>query len=196
MVQKALVLFVAITAGAVSGLDSDGYYCVGADYIAYQFGLATPSTRLHHLYVVRLGAPDVISQPDTVSLPQFQVHGLLCQADAIEVASWDSVYTVPLDGVRRPEAALRAMAHPEPGKLPERFRVRTSNLGTMGRPGRTSLLADAQGTEYFLEIEPESPLIETCTAGAISRIIAVDTSGQVIAELVVYEGNIYRECGH
>ena len=39
----------------VTYADSDGYYCVGHDFIAYQFGFAAPPVGPHRLFVVRFG---------------------------------------------------------------------------------------------------------------------------------------------
>jgi hypothetical protein len=50
--------------------DSDGYYCVGHGYIAYQFGFAAPPVGPHHLYVVRFGGASEIEAPAVLELPQ------------------------------------------------------------------------------------------------------------------------------
>ncbi len=50
--------------------DSDGYYCIGRGYLAYQFGLAAPPTRPHRLTVIRFGDVSGIQPPAVLELPQ------------------------------------------------------------------------------------------------------------------------------
>jgi hypothetical protein len=131
-----------------------------------------------------------------VRLPQFQVHGLVCEDQTVEVASWDAAYTVALPNDRNPKPEIKVSAYEELGEIPGRFRVRMLNLGMGARPGRIDVLTDDNGIEYALEVEPETPLTETCVADAVTRLVAFDTTGQQLAELIVYEGAIYRACGH
>ena len=87
-----LILPIALVIPGIARADSDGYFCLGPGYIAYQFGMAGPSARLHWIFIVRYEARG-ISELDSIQLPQFQVHGMRCQADAVDVAAWDAVRT-------------------------------------------------------------------------------------------------------
>jgi hypothetical protein len=54
MVVLSLVWLAMLAAGPDAHVaDSDGYYCVGPDYLAYQFGMAYPPVAPHRLFVVR-----------------------------------------------------------------------------------------------------------------------------------------------
>ena len=55
--------------------DSDGYYCIGRGYLAYQFGLAAPPTRPHRLTVIRLATSRASSRRPSSSCPS---RGVLC----------------------------------------------------------------------------------------------------------------------
>lgn len=79
--------------------DSDGYYCATDRYLAYELRLNQSG---HTLYVVRFGLPEGITQPaETVELEDFQVHGMACSREEIEVVSWDKRYTVDVTGTPR-----------------------------------------------------------------------------------------------
>ena len=86
----------------VAHADSDGYYCVGPGYLAYQFGMAPLPIAPHRLHVLNTRAVPGIPEPATLELPQFQVHGLRCGDRWIEVASFTAVYRVTLDDSMRP----------------------------------------------------------------------------------------------
>ncbi len=77
----AIMVFLGLSATSATPVwaDSDGYYCIGRDYIAYQFGFAPPPIAQHRLYIIRVGGAAGIGEPAMFELPQFQVHGLLCQ---------------------------------------------------------------------------------------------------------------------
>lgn len=82
-----LAFLLLVTAGSVPAFaDSDGYFCVGPDYLAYQFGMAAPPVRPHVLHVIRFTSQRFFDAPATIELPQFQVHGMLCEAGRIRVA--------------------------------------------------------------------------------------------------------------
>src|SRR5438046_6063641 len=89
----ALVLLGPVLA-APAWADRSGYYCVGRDYIAYQFGFAAPPVAPHRLYVIRLGGAAGITEPAGLELPPFQVGGMLCTERSVQRASVDVIYTV------------------------------------------------------------------------------------------------------
>src|SRR5213593_1183747 len=99
----AIVLLILSPLGAGTAYaDSDGYYCIGRGYLAYQFGFAAPSTRPHRLSVIRFAGASGIQPPAVLELPQFQVHGMQCGEGWIDVASFTAIYHVTLDGSDRP----------------------------------------------------------------------------------------------
>lgn len=192
--------FLAISATCLMGavtdvVDSDGYYCVGPDYVAFQFGMAPPSSRLHRVHIVRLG-PEGVTPTDTVRLPQFQVHGLLCEPNAVRVASWEGVYTITLDPDRRAGSVIGLEMLEAPGAIPRAFVGQGKNLGIGSRPGRVKLLEGGDGREYFLEVVPDQDMTQVCMSEATSRIVAVDATGAELSAVVAFRGTIHRECGH
>lgn len=55
--------------------DSDGYYCVGPSYLAYQLSFSAPVSR-HTLFIVPLPPEGDEISISSIALPEFQVHGL------------------------------------------------------------------------------------------------------------------------
>ena len=100
---RLLALIVLGAAGpGVAYADSDGYYCVGRSYLAYQFGVAPLPVAPHRLSVIRTRGPAGIPRPAMLELPQFQVHGMRCGEGWIDVAAFTAIYHVILDESDRP----------------------------------------------------------------------------------------------
>jgi hypothetical protein len=179
--------------------DSDGYYCAGPGYLAYQFGLAAPPVGQHRLYVVRIGGDSGIAEPDVLELKQFQVHGMRCDARSIELLAFDAVHIVELDA-RRP---ARYVTKPDPrraGTVPPEWVNQSQNLGGWSRPvgtletERVLLERDARGSTYFLEMMPMR--IERCTLDVRSRVVQVDASGREVNARLLSEVKAFRDCGN
>ena len=98
--SSVILAIVFLTSSAWA--DSDGYYCIGPDYVAYQFGLAQPPVAPHRVYVVRLGDEQGIADAGVLQIPQFQVGGMRCGETAIQIEALDALYTVRLDASRGP----------------------------------------------------------------------------------------------
>ncbi len=196
---RALTLILCI-AGATPALqaDSDGYYCVGRDYLAYQFGLAAPPIAPHRIYVVRLAGEQAMSAPAVIDIPQFQVHGMLCDQTSIELESFDGIYKVDLDAARRPARyEFTPWTDPQrrvslsPGGSP-----RVGGYGFFSKglaPERTVLLKDPSGHQFVIEIEPQLSNTRLCETHITTRLIEVDPSNSVIRQQVLYTGIGYLE---
>ena len=180
--------------------DSDGYYCVGRGYIAYQFGFAAPPVGPHNLYVVRFGGASGIEGPSVLALPQFQVHGIVCGERDIQIAAYDAIYTVRLDSTGRPVSydSVPWTDHPN---MPPQFIARSLNLGEWSLPARylkeqRELLATASdGGRYVLEITAAPVAANQCLSMVTSRIVRTDRNGHEIQHVDVFRGRGVRECG-
>src|SRR5688500_6603874 len=84
----ALLLLTA-TAGRA---DSDGYYCLGKGFIAFELSQGLP--RRHLLHVVRVAHGTGITRLPPIPLEDFQVHGMTCRENGIDVQGWTTRYTV------------------------------------------------------------------------------------------------------
>ena len=131
----AVMLLGSLGAG-VAYADSDGYYCVGQGYLAYQFGFAAPPIAPHRLFIVRFGEASGIQRPIAFDLPQFQVHGILCAERTVRLAAYDAIYTVRLDATNRP---VRYETSPWMDKqhTPPEFVGHSQNLGAWNQVANT-----------------------------------------------------------
>lgn len=104
MQRLLLVIVVLLGVGIprLASADSDGYYCVGRGYLAYQSGIAPPSIAPHRVYAISTRGSQGIPEPAAIELPQFQVHGMLCGEGWIDIASFTAVYRITLDQNDRP----------------------------------------------------------------------------------------------
>ncbi len=177
--------------------DSDGYYCVGPGYIAYQFGMDDPKNP-PRIYVVDLRGSRGIPKPSTLVFPPFQVHGMRCTASSIEIAASNMMYVVTLDQRLRPS---RYDERPSSSVEPIRF-DEYDNLGEYTRAQsdlseyRTRLNVKPDGGEYVLDLRAK--LIREsnpCEAQATSRVVETNRAGSEIAALTVFAGKVHRECG-
>ena len=204
--MKPFLLVLLITLGpaglGVVYADSDGYYCVGPGYLAYQFGMDTRQGPPPRLYVIRTSGPKGIPQPVALELPRFQVHGMRCGAAQVDVASFTAVYQVILDNEDRP---VRFEVRPSPAgqTLPQEFILaQLQNLGSSSRAvgdlkEQRVLLAEKEGGgQYLLVIVPTViPPVNRCETSITTRIVETDRNGREIGSRLIFRGRGRRECG-
>ncbi len=197
----ALVVL-AVASPGVAYADSDGYYCIGRGYLAYQFGMAPLPIAPHRLYVIRTGGPEGIPEPVALELPQFQVHGMRCGEGWVDVAAFTAVYRVMLDKSDHP-VRYEVRRVPEGQQIPQEFILsQLQNLGSSSggraylKPIRIRLGTKERGGEYLLEviakaIEP----VKQCELSITSRIVETDRSARQTSERIIFQGRGHRECG-
>jgi hypothetical protein len=199
--MKIPLLAIAVLIGplglGVAYADSDGYYCVGPGYLAYQFGMAPRSSAPHRLHVLGTRAAAGITEPVVLELPQFQVHGLRCGDGWIEVASFTAIYRVMLDKQQRPgRYEIKQFATGQ--KLPPEFYPQR-NLGMLssarGKTERVSLAVRDGGGQVFLEMSGVDVPSEKCRVDLKSRVVETDRNGREVRERVLYQARGSRECG-
>jgi hypothetical protein len=188
----ALVALLAQPASA----DSDGYFCAGPDYLAYQFGLAAPPVAPHQLFIVRLGDHGGISEPVAISLPQFQVHGMRCRDRAVDILAFDSLHTVTFDEAGQ---YLGRTAVATAGEMMPPWSAASRNLAGLSaaarelQPERHTLRTTADGRRFVLEIEAARGGINECATAITARIVEFDTQSRVLNARIVYEGPGYYD---
>jgi hypothetical protein len=197
-----LVVLVSSLSVKTAYADSDGYYCVGRNYLAYQFGYAAPPVGPHQLFVIPFGGVGGIELPPMVlDLPQFQVHGMRCGDRAIRLAAYDAIYTVELDKNDRP---TRYTSSPwlDRGHTPPEFVGQSSNLGAhnlaaaTSTPHRISLGSVSGGDRYVLEMTARALSSERCPRiETASKIVRLNFAGVEIQQYQIYRGDGIRECG-
>ena len=187
-------VLLAFDAG-VARADSDGYYCVGPGYIAYQFAFTTPPGPPHRLYVVRFGG-GTISAPSEFRLAEFQVHGMRCRADGVDLVAWDAIHSVGFDSAGFP---ARTSATPLPaGRRPDWPAGIAGNLGPFGNatfaPTRRVVGTDADGVSYVLEVVAQPDSVRECEPVVVARIIAQDVNGRERTARVISRAGLSPGC--
>lgn len=197
----AVMLLVVSPLGAGTAFaDSDGYYCVGHHYIAYQFGFAAPPIGPHRLYVVRFGGPAGIEPPTVLDLPQFQVQGILCGEGTVQLAAYDAIYTVRLDASNRP-IGYEAVPWEKHQNTPPQFVGHSLNLGSQSRTARDlkqrreTIGEAAGGGQYLLEITATPISSDPCSSMVTTRLVRTDRNGREVQQVELFNGRGIRDCG-
>jgi hypothetical protein len=76
--------------------DSDGYYCAADGYLAYEFSFSKYRSSEHVLTIVFFDDVPGRIEPVDVPLDAFQVHGMRCTADAVELLAFTALYRIDL----------------------------------------------------------------------------------------------------
>jgi hypothetical protein len=149
---------------AAAHADSDGYYCAGRGYLAYETRFGASETT-HVLHVIRFSPSRGISQAQDIPLPEFQTHGMRCGDDAIELAGFTARYVVDLSLPDRPATMMENVAL-------DSERPPATNLGNWARPGVIDLEADGVRGEFQLVIT------------RVSRRVAAGIEHYTVTELI------------
>ena len=203
--MKVIALAILLTAGpfglGVAHADSDGYYCIGPGYLAYQFGMDVPSNPIR-VYVIPFGAARGIPAPAMVKLGPSQVHGMRCGADNIDVGVIHGIWHVGLTRQFRPTHPSLVLCA-EKCAIPEEYiQGQFPNLGSLAagpayaKPIRVRLGPSYGGGEYILEVRSKvRPPFEKCELEVTSRMIEVDRNGKELHARTLFHGLGYRPCG-
>ena len=122
--------------------DSDGYYCTGSGYLAFETRFAAGSSG-HLLHVVRFSRADGLTRLPPILLEDFQVHGIRCLGDAVELQGGRTIYAVALSDPGGPAIRTRRVA---PG---DDIAGPTANLGYWAQPGVVDLGAEGAASGEF-----------------------------------------------
>lgn len=189
-ISRSLGLVLLIGPLSLALADSDGYYCVGPDYLIYQInepGVADA----HHLYLIPFtNGFDSISRYE-LTLPDFQVHDMHCDDDRVVIFGWDEIFDIrwpPHDpkGMTFDRSAKDSGPTQHPGE-------KIYSL-VYGPEQRVELVEPGASVWFLLETKrigiPELP----CTVLATSKLFKSRFSGKN-EELVLVARDIPTECG-
>ena len=179
MVRVITVLFVvAVISPPLARADSDGYYCVGRGYIAYETRFSTQPSQ-HLLHVIQFSSTQGIVRIAPIALENFQVHSMTCHATAIELTGWTTRYLVDISDVQRPAIT----SGPKPGG------PGPGEAGRLNRLGVIDLQGDARPGEFQLVIAGVSrPYKGGVTHYRLSQLIQWDPRGRILASHNVFTG--------
>lgn len=165
--------------------DSDGHYCLGPGFVAYEMRSSEAAPR-HKLHIVRVSASKGIVRLPPIALPEFQVHGMTCRENGVDVDGWTTRHRVALDS--NGQATITSTAvEPSPKGAEQR------TLGMGARPGVTDIPSDGVPGEFLLVI---AEAVRTTSRGAerftVSQIwrraLAAPFNRQVTAAETLFVG--------
>lgn len=181
--EIVLVVAAGMALCGAARADSDGYYCAGQGYLAYQWNGMSVPTSGHVLRIIALDGRD--EEPDEVTLESFQVHGMKCSAERIELRGWNAIYSVVLSKERKGVfEGKRSLDEPNPQGFTQ------SNLADYSVAGVERLEAIDPAHIYELVIEKseqarEGGILHRTTSTLVHR----KRSGEIVVRRTLYEGD-------
>lgn len=176
--------------------ESDGFYCVGNGYLAYELSSSAGALG-HTLFVLPLS--DVIGEPAKLKIPEFQVHGMICDPGKLEILGWDYLYSFDLTDPSKPKLAETLKLDP-PGDSPERFRDTLMNLGgwnrsvRQGRHDDVPLDSPDNRYSYSLQIRGFPVRSKSCTTSVETQVLQLDKTTQRKKLVTLLRGEFQMEC--
>lgn len=164
--------------------DSDGYFCVGPTYLAYQFSFSD-SIPGHNLFIIDLSDLRSQSTPQVVPLPDFQVHGMMCSDSIVQVLGWNSLYRITVRS--RDPAVVDSMSVTPPGSIPDAFERQGANLGSL-RPisDRYALATNPLPNAYELRFGIDPP--DGGESVGTTDLVRLDDNGEILWSYRLYRG--------
>jgi hypothetical protein len=171
--------------------DSDGYFCTGPGYLAFQLR-SWNTDGPHLLKVIRVGGGE-IREAGQVELPDFQPHAIQCEEDRVRIVGWTSHYVEYSIDVSGEPRILETIDDPDRVLSPDPFEQQMMNLGDWGVPGTTTLSSGDDRYRYRLVIARESvPVQGGLDHHTRTMLLAEDGEGARVSELIVYEGTFFE----
>lgn len=125
--------------------DSDGYYCIGKGYLAFDTH-PFRGANSHVLQVIRVSRSGGIQREAPIPLDEFQLHGIMCRDHVVELQGSAMHYAVDLSAAGPPKVTLIAAA------FDPKMSEAQQNLGMLARPGVTDIPSDGDAGEFQLVI--------------------------------------------
>lgn len=199
LVRTLLILVLLGIAASSARADSDGYYCTWDDYLAYEFRFSDGGTT-HRLYLVRFSEQGM-SGPAEIVIPEFQVHGMRCTENVVEVLGWDSVYRVNVRDRDRPRLEGETKLS-DRGAVAAQFRAGLGNLGYWNAAVRNA--GDAERTDavdlgvpaggpYQIHVHTK-PTGKKCEIQVTNTLVRLDKNGDVVQSIRLVDGPWDTEC--
>ena len=190
-VGKFLIFAIVALHSVNATADSDGYFCVGPQYFAYQ--LNRPGLEdAHKLFVIPLdGRTGTFGISDTI-LPDFQVHSFRCHDRHIEIIGWDSIHHIRwADSTASRLMVTSASKDAGPTKIAESELPRSFFYG----PNiELSMRVENSGATYVVQTSrKEIPQIE-CMNLVTIRLWKYDYD-VLVDEKVLVSKEVPQECG-
>jgi hypothetical protein len=190
-VRRFLIAVLCLVAsGHAAYADSDGYYCIGPNYLAVEFrgalSAGSPAAAAHVVKIARLDASGPRWAGELV-LEDFQTHGMTCGADVVTIAGWRDDYVIALDVNLTP----RLRAHTKRNGPPAARRM--LNLGNWARQGVTPIAVNGGALRFQLRIARSDRPVEGGLQHRItSNLDRLDASGNATRSLQLFDGGYFE----
>jgi len=199
--QKYGLALATLLLGAAPVLraDSEGYYCAGPGYVAYElrgfqfFDSQAKTPPKHMVHLVTLGNRGEISDPIRLEIPDFQVQAMHCTAEAVELLSFDSVYDISLRKMDKPQL-LYTRRLKTPGDTPPGFESHWM-LGNKSLADRVRPLWESPDHIHYVLMVSVSPGPKRCTQIIDDRIVGSSADGKAWHDKEIYHSLYPTECG-
>ncbi|HWZ82799.1 MAG TPA: hypothetical protein VNW47_09250 [Terriglobales bacterium] len=198
----ALLIGIVLVFSVPSHADSDGYFCTGKGYVAFEVREGvTPRVSGHILNLVRFGSDSSIKVTARVTLPDFQVHAMSCAPDSVVISGWDKVFNKCLVEIASPQETGPAECDKDRER---RFDYRKEGkepptLGELARPGSITLESLDPDHTYQLILSGSSKKVgvNSWEVRRKAEVVQIDPQGHVAQRLVVYQTRIVapNSCG-
>lgn len=204
--MRIVAIALAIGCGGArrSSAAGEGFYCVGPDYLAYQFNGDGVHPGEHQLTVVNLADQAAASAPASIELDAFQTRGIRCLERAVELLGRSNVFVVALDEMRQPEPALpRAIVpHARPAAFdpPESLGASAAAFAGGALPARIMLDAPKAAKRFALEMRaaPHRAAADRagapCAIDAETRLLQLNAAGAAEKTRTIFRGLVTRHC--
>jgi hypothetical protein len=146
-----LLMVLTLGVPTATPAETDGYYCVGRDYLAYQLNQPTDSSK-QTLILLRLDGQQGGTETRRFEIEAFPVFGMRCLTDAVDLLAGDRIHRITLTNRETPDLGA-VEPQPEDSLLPD-FTSESLSGGTTA--SRTIPLAAADG-RFTLVIERPAP---------------------------------------
>lgn len=170
--------------------DSDGYYCTGRGYLAYQFNGSAASSEGQTLYLQKLDPEKGISEPRQIRLEPFQVQGMRCLDEMVDLLAWDRIYRIDLNDEKSPRIG-KVEPQPEDSIFPD---FTSENLGRWAfAPNIIPLKTRGGRFSFELVIEPSTdPATDNGRQGIrhhVRSFVRQKDAGGAVLEWQIFSGN-------
>jgi hypothetical protein len=179
------LLFFALGGADAARADSDGIFCAGPGYVAYELRAWSTASRQHELRIVRVGGKARIAEPVTSELADFQVHGMRCEKDRVVLMGWDRKYSIALAPPMRVDVEATAA-----GEMPAGYEA--SAFSNPNGPKIVGIPSQIDDRAYAIQIvRREENRVAPGKGGVIAhrtraRIVELDAAMRVTNQYEVY----------
>jgi hypothetical protein len=183
------LLGVGLLAASAVRADSDGTFCVAEGYVAYELREGSAPEAHHALHFAFVARPDGAPDSASVSLPDFQVHGMRCEPQRVVILGFDQIHEIALPHGEPPR--LASAAPYTSSRIPAVYRAESLSLARQSRV--VPIPSPRPARRYELRIGVRVIDAASSPDGAIhyeitGTLAETDLEGRLLRERLLYTG--------